>query len=126
MNDYLQPHQQRVVSEKTQLDERLGNLYAFFQHPAYAALPEYEKSLLRNQARFMDGYSAVLGERINAEVPRHRPRRTWRTLLSSPAGEEREIWWREGDDLCDADDIRRAVAEEYPGYALLKLEGPMQ
>jgi hypothetical protein len=62
----LKPHQQRVVTEKAELDERLGKLLAFFQQPIFAGLPEAERSRLRNQARFMDGYSAVLGERIDA------------------------------------------------------------
>ena len=62
----LQPHQQRVVTEKADLDERLGRLLAFFQTQTFEALPEAERSRLRNQARFMDGYSAVLKERIVA------------------------------------------------------------
>jgi hypothetical protein len=62
----LQPHQQRVITEKADLDEKLGKLLAFFQTPIFAGLSEAERSRLRNQARFMDGYSAVLGERIAA------------------------------------------------------------
>ena len=62
----LQPHQQRVVDEKTELSERLGKLLAFFQSPIFAGLSEAERSRLRNQARFMDGYAAVLEERIAA------------------------------------------------------------
>ena len=62
----LQPHQQRVVTEKAELDEKLGKLLSFFQTPTFAGLSEAEQSRLRNQARFMDGYSAVLAERIAA------------------------------------------------------------
>lgn len=62
----LQPHQQRVITEKADLDEKLGKLLTFFQTPIFAGLSEAERSRLRNQARFMDGYSAVLGERIAA------------------------------------------------------------
>lgn len=62
----LHPHQQRVVDEKAQLDERLANLLAFFQSQVFATLSEAEQSRLRNQARFMDGYAAVLAERIAA------------------------------------------------------------
>ena len=51
---------------KADLDERLGRLFAFFQTQTFEALPEAERSRLRNQARFMDGYSAVLQERIAA------------------------------------------------------------
>ncbi len=62
----LQPHEQRVVDEKAQLDERLGKLFAFFQTEKFTGLSEAERSRLRNQARFMDGYAAVLEERIAA------------------------------------------------------------
>lgn len=62
----MQPHQQRVVDEKNELSDRLSKLYAFFQGPIFPTLSEAERSRLRNQARFMDGYAAVLEERINA------------------------------------------------------------
>lgn len=62
----LQPHQQRVVTEKEELAEKLAKLLAFFQTPIFAGLSEAEQSRLRNQARFMDGYAAVLEERIAA------------------------------------------------------------
>lgn len=63
---YLQPHQVRVVEEKKELDGRLAKLLAFFEMPIFEGLSEAERSRLRNQARFMNGYSAVLGERIAA------------------------------------------------------------
>ena len=62
----LQPHQQRVVTEQEELAEKLAKLLAFFQTPIFAGLSEAEQSRLRNQARFMDGYAAVLEERIAA------------------------------------------------------------
>lgn len=65
----LQPHQQRVVDEKNELSERLAKLLAFFQGPIFPTLGEAERSRLRNQARFMDGYAAVLEERIAAFQP---------------------------------------------------------
>ena len=60
------PYQQRVIDENRELGERLGKLLAFFQTPAFVELSEAERSRLRNQARFMDGYAAVLEERIAA------------------------------------------------------------
>jgi len=66
MASTMQPHQQRVVDEKAELNERLGKLLAFFQSPVFDGLSEAERSRLRNQARFMDGYAAVLEERIAA------------------------------------------------------------
>lgn len=62
----LAPHQQRVVTERDELAERLVKLLAFLQTPLFAGLDAAERSRLRNQARFMDGYLAVLGERIEA------------------------------------------------------------
>ena len=62
----LQPHQQRVVDEKNELSERLSKLLSFFQDPIFQTLSEAERSRQRNQARFMDGYAAVLEERIAA------------------------------------------------------------
>lgn len=62
----LAPHQQRVVDEKTELSDRLSKLLNFFHTPIFAGLDAAEKTRLRNQARFMDGYAAVLEERIAA------------------------------------------------------------
>lgn len=62
----LQPHQERVVAEKAELEKNLAALLEFIQGPIFPALSEAERSRLRNQARFMDGYAAVLGERIEA------------------------------------------------------------
>ena len=62
----LQPHQQRVVDEKNELSEKHAKLLAFFQTSIFQGLSEAERSRLRNQARFMDGYEAVLEERIAA------------------------------------------------------------
>lgn len=64
----MEPHQQRVLQEKQDLDEKLTKLLAFFQSEAFVGLSEAERSRLRNQARFMDGYAAVLEERIAAFV----------------------------------------------------------
>ena len=62
----LAPHQQRVVDEQAELAGRLSKLLAFFQSPIFFKLDGAEQSRLRSQARFMDGYLAVLGERIEA------------------------------------------------------------
>ena len=62
----MELYQQRVVAERAELSERLGKLLAFFQSEAFAKLSEAERSRLRNPARFMDGYLAVLEERIAA------------------------------------------------------------
>lgn len=60
------PYQQRVIDERAELADRLANLLAFLRSPLFERLDAAERSRLRNQARFMDGYLAVLGERIEA------------------------------------------------------------
>lgn len=60
------PHQQRVIDEKTELDERLKRLAAFFGTHVFASLPLEEQDRLARQKQHMDAYSNVLGERIAA------------------------------------------------------------
>lgn len=62
----MQPHQQRVVDEKCELDARLAKLIPFFDTPIFAALDEGEKSRLERQEEAMKAYSAILTERIAA------------------------------------------------------------
>jgi hypothetical protein len=62
----LQPYQQRVVDEKTELDERLTKLIAFFDNPIFAGLDAAEQERMKRQADHMTNYSVVLGERIAA------------------------------------------------------------
>lgn len=62
----IESFKSRVIDERIDLSERLGKLLSFFQSPTFSILSEAERSRLRNQARFMDGYAAVLEERIAA------------------------------------------------------------
>lgn len=63
----MQPHQQRVVDEKAQLDERLTKLNEFIAlNPIFRDLPPAEQHRLSQQSAFMWGYSNVLAERIAA------------------------------------------------------------
>jgi len=59
------PHQERVVKEKEELDERLRKLKAFFNTPLYQTISHDETVRLRNQADVMQEYSDILTERIN-------------------------------------------------------------
>lgn len=68
----LQPHQQRVVDEKTALDEKMAKLLAFFDTPTYAGLETEDRLLLIAQHTHMRAYSDTLGTRIarfKAPVP---------------------------------------------------------
>lgn len=60
----LQPHQQRVVDEKAELDERLGKLHAFLKTGIFKSLPDEDQILMDRQARAMRMLSGILGERI--------------------------------------------------------------
>lgn len=60
----LKPHQQRVVEEKAELDERIAKLDAFTRTPTFGRLDDGERSLLLEQANTMTRYSKILGARI--------------------------------------------------------------
>lgn len=60
----LQPHQQRVVDEKAELDERLLNLSKFMGQDIFCCLPLGERSRLTNQQALMRALSDVLADRI--------------------------------------------------------------
>lgn len=65
----LQPHQQRVVDEKAELDERTRKLDAFMGTQLFFDLPVDERRRLVRQFRLMNSLSMVLGERIAAFTP---------------------------------------------------------
>lgn len=59
------PHQQRVLDEKRELDERLSKLDAFIlDNPLYLQLPTDEQDRLSRQSKAMAAYSGILDERI--------------------------------------------------------------
>lgn len=61
-----QPHQQRVVDEQKELDEKRAKLASFLESPMFINLDIGEQARMRYQAVAMREYSAVLGERIAA------------------------------------------------------------
>lgn len=63
----MSPHQERVVDEKSQLDERLTKLAEFIDsNRIYSLLPDAEKLRMARQRASMAEYSAILAERIAA------------------------------------------------------------
>lgn len=62
----MQPHQERVVAEKIELDDKLAKLMAFFDGPTYKGLTEAEQKRLVAQSGVMKEYSDILGQRISA------------------------------------------------------------
>jgi hypothetical protein len=60
----MQPHQERVVVEKHELDEKLDKLGAFLTGKIMHTLPDDEQARLRRQYALMRDYSSILQERI--------------------------------------------------------------
>lgn len=61
----LQPHQQRVVEERTELIEKITKLHAFLKTEIFDNLQEEDQNLLEEQVQLMMNYSDVLLKRIN-------------------------------------------------------------
>ena len=59
-----QPHQQRMLEEQEELEERMGKLQRFSNTPAHDKLSKVEQALLACQYAAMQNYSTVLGYRI--------------------------------------------------------------
>lgn len=60
----LLPHQQRVVDERKELNERRRKLMDFMATPTYQELSQEEICLLVKQAKAMRQYSEILGARL--------------------------------------------------------------
>ena len=62
-----QPHQERVVSEKAELDDKLFKLSQFIDGSStFKSLPVAERERLMKQRYVMGSYSKILGDRIAA------------------------------------------------------------
>ncbi len=65
----MQPHQERVVKEKTKLDEKIVKLHAFCfgsDTKIFGSLSPEERDRLEDQYTAMKTYSDILGKRIAA------------------------------------------------------------
>lgn len=60
----LQPHQQRVVTERDELRTKYQALMSFGETPTFASLPEQEQTLLVEQSEAMGTYLEILNSRI--------------------------------------------------------------
>lgn len=66
----LQPHQQRVVDEKAELDTKAKALSNFIgENPIFETIDAAEQERLREQCEVMWQYSEILGARIAAFKP---------------------------------------------------------
>lgn len=65
MTKEIQPHQQRVVDEQTELEVKLKGLREFIRNnPVFDTLPSEDKTLMKTQMDLMSAYSNILGLRI--------------------------------------------------------------
>lgn len=62
----MQPYQQRVVNEKSKLDEKIKKLSEFIESNHFARVDQDEQVRMRQQLRAMQTYSDVLYDRIDA------------------------------------------------------------
>ncbi|MGS0941570.1 crAss001_48 related protein [Pseudomonas luteola] len=61
----LQPHQQRVVDERAELNARIGKLDMFIDsNPVFEKLSDKDQELLKAQRKAMQEYSGILSQRI--------------------------------------------------------------
>lgn len=62
----MQAHQERVVSEQTELQDKIDKLYKFTLGDLYKGLDKAEQDRLSEQLQHMIQYNRVLLERITA------------------------------------------------------------
>ena len=60
----MEPFQERVVTEKDELEEKIGKLHSFFTTSTFAELDPAEQDRLNEQLKAMETYAALLGQRI--------------------------------------------------------------
>jgi len=61
----MQEFQERVITEKRELDEKLSRLSDFFRGDIFHGLPTAEQDRMSRQAVIMHSYSDILKERID-------------------------------------------------------------
>lgn len=61
----MQPHEERVVAEKKELDDKLAKLKTFiFGDTSFRSLASEDRNLLEDQYTVMEKYSTILEKRI--------------------------------------------------------------
>jgi hypothetical protein len=61
----MNAHEQRVIDEKTLLDDKINKLANFLSTEVCAKLSNYEHDLLVQQFTVMSEYSKILGYRVH-------------------------------------------------------------
>lgn len=60
----MQPYQERVITEKQELDTKIEKLTTFFSTTTFNALSVIDRTMLKAQHSVMQQYSKILEERI--------------------------------------------------------------
>jgi len=60
----MQPHEQRVIDEREELESKLAKLRIFLHSKVFKTLADFDQSLLMTQANVMANYSEILRLRI--------------------------------------------------------------
>lgn len=61
----MEPHQERVLAEHEDLEDKREKLARFLQSKIYAGLPDAERAALSRQFAAMGEYSQALQDRIS-------------------------------------------------------------
>ena len=61
----MQPHEERVVAEKAELESKMEKLKVFFSGSIFHGLAEEDQSLLQSQYAVMKQYQEILEKRVN-------------------------------------------------------------
>jgi hypothetical protein len=62
----MEPFQQRVIEEQTDLGHKIDRLRGFFNNPVFTKLPQDEQERMKLQLQYMLDYHDVLVQRIAA------------------------------------------------------------
>ena len=62
----MEPHQQRVIDERNELDDKIDKLARFMKSEMLVSLPVDEQDRLDKQLKIMWEYSSILQERMAA------------------------------------------------------------
>lgn len=62
----MEAHQERVITEKTELDEKVRKLDQFLLGALFNTLPQAERGRLVEQSAVMRRYAEILADRIAA------------------------------------------------------------
>lgn len=113
MPNELQPHERRVISEKTELDEKIGKLSAFLDTSKFDVLAKADKALLIDQHMAMIAYSNVLRRRIERFEPNAQLyaafERAMTDIIDAKDGDGRPVRLYAGPNT--ADGLRRATID---------------